>query len=262
MTTDQWTPRVDARSALAEALLEMPDAKLQEFGLLRGDLGGLRDAGYGCKAADRGQKEDFATSRSKVTGRKEDTVEIDAREDGLRDRLPLVVADLKAANNIEHGRWLGNLSFSRLRLRELTPPPSSAAPSESERDDMKKVERVERGDMVSRFNGLDAFCQALLKPGREAIVDRMAVRGLDRQALEKLSADAAEQVKLGAVGGCEEKVEVVTQERNERRLTGVARVVGAGELRRRGHCVRGFGFRGKEQRHGAQQAHMSCQRSV
>jgi len=68
--------------------------------------------------------------------------------------------------------------------------------------------------------------------------------------------------RVVAVGSCEEGVEVVTQERNERRITGVARMVGAGELRRRGDWDRGFGFRGLEQRHGAQQAHMSCQRSV
>ena len=68
--------------------------------------------------------------------------------------------------------------------------------------------------------------------------------------------------RVVAVGACEECVEVVTQERNERRLTGVARVIGAVELRRRGHWDGGFGFRGREQRHGAQQAHMSCQRSV
>jgi len=68
--------------------------------------------------------------------------------------------------------------------------------------------------------------------------------------------------RVVAVGGVEEGVEVVTQECNERRLTGVARVVGAGELRRRGDWERSFGFRGKEQRHGAQQAHMSCQHSV
>jgi len=68
--------------------------------------------------------------------------------------------------------------------------------------------------------------------------------------------------RVVAVGGGEEGVEVVTQERNERRLTGVAWVVTPGELRRRGDWDRGFGFRGLEQRHGAQEGHMPCQRSV
>jgi len=206
---DQWTPRTTARAELAEMLLGPHAARARAAGLVEADLEALRTHGRKAERADRLQREQLAQINAERTLRKELNQEIGAREDALRDRLPAVIGELSDASDPstrELGLWLGNLSFARYRFREITPSPAArqvveeetpCAKADSTVEELRSVKRVERADTVTRMRGLEAFCEALLRPGREPIVKVLAQRGLSPDDLRTLADDARHLAELG-----------------------------------------------------------------
>jgi hypothetical protein len=210
---DQWTPRVTARAELAELLLGPHLARAEAAGLSAGELGRLRELGRTAIEANRLQQEQLAEAAVQRTERALSLQDLFAREDALRDRLTAVAGDLTDSGLPTEralGQWLTDLSFARYRMRMAQPRPSAearaaaageaggaagddgAAPSE-----LRSVVRVERADAVTRLNGLGAFCAALLRPGRERLVELFAARGLSADALLALQTDAQALADLG-----------------------------------------------------------------
>lgn len=195
---DIWTPRVTARAELAETLAARFRARATDAGVLAEELEALAKHGRAAEQAERQQKEQLAANATARASQKELTQGVFAREDALRDRLPAVVASLKAsAATRDLGDWIGRLSFARYRFHEIAPA-AAERPAEGAADaELRSVERVERRDATTQLNGLEAFCQALLRPGREPVVDKLAARGLPRAAIESLAADARKLIDLG-----------------------------------------------------------------
>lgn len=211
MAIAQWTPRVTARSELAETLRDKYPDRAEGAGLVRHDLDGISTHGRKAIQADRLQKEQLAQIDAERTLRKDVAQDVSAREDALRDRLPAVIGELtesSQANERELGLWLGNLSFARYRFREIKPtitlPPDDASEpcgegeiSDAASQELRSVRRVERADVVTRMNGLEAFSEALLRPGREPIVKLLATRGLPPEDLRALADDARTLADMG-----------------------------------------------------------------
>lgn len=205
---DQWTPRTTARAELAEMLLGSHAARARAAGLIEADLETVILHGRKAEQADRLQKEQLAQLNAERTMRKELNQEVSAREDALRDRLPAIIGALSDSNDAdarELGLWLSNLSFARYRFREITPSPaarqamddeSPCAPTDAAAE-LRAVKRVERADLVTRMRGLEAFCAALLRPGREPIVKLLASRGFSTDDLRSLAEDARQLVEMG-----------------------------------------------------------------
>ncbi len=190
---DQWTPRVTARAELAELLAEAHWDRAEAVGLTAEDLATLGVEGRRAAEADRLQKEEIAAMSAERGARSALAGELFASEEALRDRLPAVIGDLNRAGD-PLGGFLSRLSFARYRFRELTPSPPASG---GEAQELRAVERVQRTDAISRFHGLAAFCGALLRPGREAIVARLAARGFSEDRLRALGAEAEAYVAAG-----------------------------------------------------------------
>jgi len=194
---DQWTPRVTARADLAELLLQpdhLPRAKTA--GLLPDELTAISTHGRNCESADRLQKEQLAENQVDRGNRKDQTKDIFAREDQLRDRLPAVIGALTDSTDPTErdlGAWLGHLSFARYRLKEITTKadnPDAPNTNTTEDAEIKAVRRVERADHPTRLTGLAAFCTAIRRTGREKIIPLLAARGLTGAAIDDLGAEA------------------------------------------------------------------------
>ncbi|MBI4956999.1 MAG: hypothetical protein HY908_33600 [Myxococcales bacterium] len=193
--TDQWTPRMQARTELARTLKDKHLGRATGAGLVAADLEGLVSHGDAAHEADRAQKAEL-TELFVARGERSATAEgFFTREDALRDRLPAVVGDLGQAGQRELAGWLARLSFARYRVRDLAPS-ADATGGESDAE-VVRVTRVEREDIATRLEKLGAFCTALAAPGREAIVAAFAARGLDAAAIASLGADADALAKLG-----------------------------------------------------------------
>lgn len=193
-----WTPRVTARAELAEVLSTRFLERATAAGITKGELEAVAKNGRAAEQADRLQKEQLAAGAAGRANQKDVTRALFDREEALRDRLPAVAGELSEGSpaDREQGAWLSKLSFARYRFRELHAATSTPA-DEAAAAEVKAVERVERYDAATHLNGLEAFCQALLKPGREAIVDKLAARGLPRATLESLATDARAVIELG-----------------------------------------------------------------
>jgi hypothetical protein len=192
-----WTPRTTARAELADLLLKhLPEA--QAAGLTEEDLQGLSAHGHAAATADRVQKAELAQNVVERAARSEAAHDLFAREDALRARLPAVLGALGDSSDPaqrEQGRWLGALSFARYHLRSVPAEAVAAAAAAGGEAPvapqvLKSVERVPRADFITRFNGLSAFCQALLAPERAPIVELLAARGLSAKDLKSLGEDA------------------------------------------------------------------------
>lgn len=208
MGTAQWTPRVTARADMAEMLRTRYLDRARAAGIVNEDLDAVTTHGRKATQADRLQKEQLALIAAQRTMRKETTQEVGAREDALRDRLPAVIGELSDsshANERELGLWLTNVSFARYRFREVKPTVELPAEDskqpcgadEAMTEELRAVRRVERGDMVTRMNGLEAFCDALLRTGREPIQKRLAMRGFSPDDLRALADDARQLAAMG-----------------------------------------------------------------
>jgi len=206
----QFTPRVANRTALAQLLRDQHMARAVQAGITQADLDVIIDAGTAAAKADAEQQEQLASLSAQRSERKVDKESAFEREDALRNRLPAVIGDLQASGpeGTKLALWLSRLTFARYRFRPQTPAasatpsapaasPEEPAPTPAEVEEVRRVERVQREDAPTRSAGLTAFCQALLKPGREPIIAAFAARGLTRAEIEALG-QAAEA--LAAAG--------------------------------------------------------------
>jgi hypothetical protein len=188
---DWYTPRVGARTELAQALEAKGEPWLRARQLKLADVQKIVRSGTAARQADREQQEQLAEQAAGRKGRSVDAAEVTEREDMLAATLPAVIDDLMEAGLVELARFLARLSFARYRVRVLSTPVDPAAPPDAAVDEeVKKVERVEKSDLATRADGLAALCAALRKPGREPIVAELTERGIDSAALEQLEADA------------------------------------------------------------------------
>lgn len=192
---DQWTTKVGSRVQLAQKLLEQPE-RMSKAGLLEKDLRALIALGVAAQLADREQKAQLAALEVIRGKRKVDAEELDASEDMLKDRLPLVIDDLEESEDAakqDEGKWLRALSFKRYRYRDMTEATMVAV------DDAlaRRVARVERRDASARFDGLAALSAALQAPGHAAILTGLAERGVSAEWLEDVQLDAEAMVAQG-----------------------------------------------------------------
>ncbi len=199
---DQYTPRVSARALLCTLLRDKYMAAAVAAGLTAADLQFVIDKGAEAKKADDEQREQIASVSAERSQRKAEKDALLAREDGLRDRLPAVIGDLRDAGELGHAVWLERLSFARYRFRELAPGVSSGAASatgpavpapasdSAEEEEVRRVTRVEREDVPTRAAGLAAFCRALVKPDRGPVAAAFAARGLSQAEIESIAAAA------------------------------------------------------------------------
>jgi hypothetical protein len=185
-----YTPRVLARTELAKALKSKPE-RAARAGIKESELDAIAVAGDDAREADREQNVEVAESRASISDRAERETKILESGDALRNRMPAVIRTLLEGGDEEDARFLSALSFARFRLRHLPAPDPSLA------DDprVKKVERVEREDKHSRLAGLASFIATLLT--RDAIVAELASRGMDRDFLTALHADADAAARAG-----------------------------------------------------------------
>ncbi len=195
---DQWTPRVTARRLLAEALEKQPE-RVRKAGLLEKDLEVLIAEGRKAEEADAEQKEQLAQAYAALSNRSQAAKDLAAREGGLRDVITAVIDDLQE----EHPRqaqWLSRLSFARFRIRDLAHKGDSGAETDTDaeaEEDIKKVQRVEKEDQITRARNLGRYCRALLRPTRKVIMDQLAKRGLGPDDLELIATDAEAFVESG-----------------------------------------------------------------
>lgn len=192
---DQWTTKMASRTLLAQKLLEQPE-RMKKAGLLEKDLRTLIALGVAAQLADREQKAQIAALEVNRGKRKVDAEELDAADAMLKDRLPLVIEDLKTSDDEEkqyEGKWLGALSFDRYRYRDMTDADVVAIDEALAR----RVARVARRDASARFDGLAALCAALRAPGHEVILEGLAERGVSAEWLEDVQLDAEAVVAQG-----------------------------------------------------------------
>lgn len=193
---NQYTPIVGRRTDYVEALRAQP-GRVADAGLLEDDLQELVTHGRAAKEADIEQKAQQAEAKVLRNERAVDAESLDQDEARLRVRLPMVVGDLvKNPATRRQGQWLAVLTFARYRFRSLAAiteeQPGADTPAL-----VTRVERVEKEDAESRFGGLGAFCQVISQPGREAIIERFAARGLDAAWITRVGEDAMLVAKRG-----------------------------------------------------------------
>lgn len=199
---DQWTTRITARAQLAEMLLSRYPERAKEAGLLESDLRAISQHGRDAQRADQLQQSQLAWMAAERTMQKELKDDVFLRDDSLRDRLPAAIAQLSTSTNPcerDLGAWLLRLSFARYRYREL--PPASLSVGSAEAGNVEAIRvllRVERTDIATRVNAIAAFCEALLEPGREAIVNHLAARSYPPSAIADLARDARKLAALGS----------------------------------------------------------------
>jgi len=204
-----WTPRTTARSELAELLRDRYPDRAKAVGITIPELDAIAKYGREAEVADQTQKKQMARIAAERGAQKDLKIDVFAREDALRDRLPAVVRELWAANDRDSARWLSNLSFARYRFRELRPsesPMTATAASESadscegeskEAQTLRAVQRVQRADVQTRARGLAAFCRALLDPESAPILKRLTERGISPDDLHTLADDATRLAEMG-----------------------------------------------------------------
>ncbi len=185
-----YIPRILARGELAKALKSKPERAAQA-GIKESELDVIAVEGDNAREADREQNVQLAENELEYQDRSHREAALLASGDALRNRMPAAIQSLLDDGHVDDGKLLSALSFSRFRLRDLPMPDPSLA------DDprVKKVERVEREDKHTRLAGLASFVATILT--RDAIVAELASRGMDREALTALHAEADAAVRAG-----------------------------------------------------------------
>jgi hypothetical protein len=233
---DQWTTKVTTRRQIAELLLKQPE-RIRKAKLLPRELQVIIDQGQKAEQADAEQREQLTAGDVDRSAKSASTKSLFARETELRNVMAAVVDDLRDEAPAL-AELLARLSFARFRIRELAAEPAmptgDATPettSRPEDEEIRSVERVELEDHTTRARNLGRYCRALLKPGREPIVGKLAEREITREEIEKLAADAEAQaeagrnVKRAAEATAREAAAVAAQKRKwnaVRRLVAVA----------------------------------------
>jgi len=189
---------VSARTALALLFKNKYLDRAITAGIKPAELDTIATEGEKARLADAEQKEQLAAIQIARSDRKQDAVDLMEREGMLRDRLPAVIGELESGRHRPLAQFLSAVSFARFRYRELAPPPPdpnappapTPAAGQPAPEELREIARVPREDIVTRASALAAFCNALLKPGREPIVAELAERGLSADWLKKLADDA------------------------------------------------------------------------
>lgn len=199
-----WTPKVTARAQLAELLHTKHAERARKVGLLLDELRAIGEHGRKASRADNLQKEQLAMDVARRGHQKDLREDAYEREIALRDRIHAIVGELVDSSCPDErrlGLWLSNVSYARYRLRALEAPAAPDQTGEPIKDggenQARVVKRVLRTDMVTRMRGLAAYCDALLEPEHAPIIARLERRGMPREDIEKLSADARELVRMG-----------------------------------------------------------------
>lgn len=185
-----YTPRVGARAELAKAL-KTKLSRAIAVGIKESDLDIIAVEGDKAREADREQNEQLADVEANIKARSERDASILERGLHLRDLLPAVIYSLEQAGHRTDATFLGALTFSRFRMRDVPPPDPALADDPA----VKKVERVEREDKQTRLAGLANFVATILT--RPNIVAEYAARGVDEAWLEALRADADAAARAG-----------------------------------------------------------------
>jgi hypothetical protein len=200
-----WTQKVTNRRQFGELMLEHPD-RIAAAKLLPEDFMVLVTEGTKAEEADHDQREQLTDGKVERGDRSAQAASLLERETELRSVCVAVVDDLLDSHP-KPAAFLSKLSFARFRIRELAPQQPTEpgtttiapnAPTDGEAEEIRQLELVERGDKPARARGLELFCKALLKPGREPIVDQLARRQVTRQELEQLQADAHAYAEAGS----------------------------------------------------------------
>lgn len=191
--TAWFTEQVEARTALALALVAKGEGFLQAHYLQRADLDVIVAEGEAAKEADREQQAQLAVAAQARAEGRDRAAELRERERGLSALLAAVIGDLSATSPNEAG-FLAKLSFARYRTRVREVPVEPATDAESEV--VRRVERVERADRRTRAEGLAALCATLRE--REPIVEALRARGMQPAELEALGAEAAAVARQGS----------------------------------------------------------------
>lgn len=199
----QWTPRTTARAELAEMLRDKYPERARAAGVAMAELDEISAHGRKAAEADRIQKKQMATIAAERGAQKDLKLDVFAREDALRDRLPSIIRQLWKVDDRHSARWLTSLSYARYRFREIAPadaqmPEAEPCANESKESRvLRAVQRVAKADVPTRANGLAAFCQALLDPEGETIIKRLAERDFPPEVLRCLADDAQKLANMG-----------------------------------------------------------------
>lgn len=194
---DTYNDKVKGRTAIGEALQTTYRARAAEVGLLDEDLDVIVTQGRIAAQADAEQQMQQAEQSADISLKAADIADALERETALRARVPAVVHDLEAAGLARLALVLRRVSFERFRVQELKPPADAPPPTEEEAAELKRLARVAREDHVTRLNGLAQWIEAMRAPGREAIVEALARRGLSADALTALETDARTLARQG-----------------------------------------------------------------
>lgn len=198
---DRYTKKVGARTETVKELRKEKHAdRIKKAGLLDPDLAPIQTHGEDAARYDRLQREQIAAqaadnkelfaTRDRVAGEMEN----------VRNRLPAIIGMLDDAEATRKlAAWLAGLSFSKLRLKVST---REVPEGEAEAPKTETVkEMVERRDWPSWAEANKNFIDAVTEPGREAIVDAFAERGMPRDRLVRISTDCARlTATLGGTG--------------------------------------------------------------
>lgn len=179
----QYSSRVANRTKLAKEL-KTKLARAQAEGIVEEDLDAMAQAGDEAREADREQRAQLADDdvrRNQRAGRDQNVL---ARGDKVRNRMPAVSRSLIEQGHVEDGKFVNAVSFAYYRMNGLP----EVDPALAEDPAVKAVTRVERADKLSLLGGLANLTKTFLT--RENIVNELARRGIDRDALTQLQADA------------------------------------------------------------------------
>jgi hypothetical protein len=187
---DTYNDKVKARTAIAEALQSTHRTIAGAVGLLDDDLAVIVSEGQNAARADAEQKTQQAEQSADMSLIAAEVAGLLSRETALRARIPAVVLDLEAAGQQRLALFLRRLGYERFRVKELEPPADAPAPSEDEAAALQRVVRVPREDHPTRLLGLALWIEAMRAPGREAIVEALARRGVSASDLADLGAQA------------------------------------------------------------------------
>lgn len=192
-----WTPKVTARRQFGEMMQKDPD-RIKVAKLLMEDFDLLVTEGKNAEEANQDQRVQITEGMVERGERSTMADSLFEREAELRSVCVAVVDDLLVPYP-KQSAFLSKLSFARFRNREFAPrqPQEPGTTTTVEAEEIRQVEMVEREDNVTRARGLKLFCKALLKPGREPIVDQLTRRQITREELEQLETDANAYAEAG-----------------------------------------------------------------
>jgi len=165
-------------------------------GLKRKDLEEVRDHGNAARAADTEQAGQLASIKQSRADKAVSAEDVLSREDNLKRLLPVVILDLKDSSP-EEAAWLSAISVARYRIRSSDIASTAEGAGDAANADVKKVERVAREDKRARLSGAAKFVKLLLDRSAAPIVTELSERGVSRDALTALYADADAMERAG-----------------------------------------------------------------